>query len=71
MRNGFAMHPHGYRGEGSSTSRMLTGECASWQNVIGLPRDALEQFFTPSMPALMDDAVDDGKKAIVKEGPSQ
>ena len=70
MKHGFAMRPHGYRGE-YSTRRVLTGECASWQNVIGLPRNALEQFFTPSMPALMEEVVDDGKTAIVKEDPSQ
>ena len=64
------MLPYGHRGE-YSTRRVLTGECASWQNVIGLPRDALKQFFTPSMPALMDDAVEDGKTAIVKEDPTQ
>ena len=54
---------YGYRGE-ERKNLVFTGEFASWQNVLVLPRNALEQFFTPSMPALMDDAVEDGKKAL-------
>ena len=63
----FHQDPYGSRLDALAHDRRrtLVVDYADWLNVVILPRNALGQFFTPSLPALMDDALEAGKPARV------
>ena len=61
-RDSFQQRSYGHRGK-QAAKQLVSGEYATWQNVIIMHRDALAQFFTPSLSLLMDTDVEDGKLA--------